>query len=147
VQIVNRLFAMNRGLRLRRQLAEIERLMQALPHRVHAELALLTRRELDQAGESDFPHLYGTPPDQRYSPFGTGNEIGLGRARSGSPQIAIRGIALWLAVVYHETKDSPHANMQELHRQTLRVLRLMKEMCAGKRDAIDSWMHQSGAVA
>jgi hypothetical protein len=146
VQIVTRLIAINRGLRLRRQLAEIERHIQVLPARVHAQLALLTRRELDQAGESDFPHLYGTPPELRYSPFGHGNEVGLGRARSDSAQIAIRGIALWLAVVYHETKDSPHANIQELHRQTLRVLRQMKEMCAGKRDAIDSWM-QSEAVA
>jgi hypothetical protein len=146
VRIVTNLIAMNRGLRLRRQLAEIEKQMRALPQRIYAQLALLTRRELDQAGESDFPHLYGTPREMRYSPYGQGNEIGLARARSDSPQIAIRGIALWLAVVYHETRDSPHANMQELHRQTLRVLRLMKEMCAGQRDVIDSWMHSEAAA-
>jgi hypothetical protein len=139
VRIVTRLIAMNRMLRLGRQLREIERHIHALPSRVHAQLAMLTRRELEQAGQSEFPHLYGTPSELRYSPWGHGTDTGLIKARSDSAQVTMRGIALWLAVAYHETKDSPHANAQVLHRQLLRVLRQLNELVEVKRDPTSEW--------
>ena len=38
-----------------------------------------------------------------------------------------RGVALWLTVAYHETKDSPFAEQQELHRQVMRAIRALKD--------------------
>ncbi|WP_199098508.1 hypothetical protein, partial [Dyella sp. ASV21] len=82
---------------------------------------------IGQASRTDFPHLYGTSPQERYLPWGHGTDIGLARARSDNPEVALRGIALWLAVAYHETKESPHSSLQVRHRQLMRVLRELKE--------------------
>ena len=50
----------------------------------------------------------------------------------------LRGIALWLIVAYHETKDSPFAEQQELHRQAMRALRALKE--AVPAGDLNHWM-------
>lgn len=127
MRIVTRLIVMNRGRQLARQLREIERSIHALPKRGRARLGMMTLREIGQASRTDFPHLYGTPPQERYLPWGQGTEIGLARSRSDNPEVALRGMALWLAVAFHEIKDSPHASLQPLHRQLMRLLRELKE--------------------
>ena len=60
--------------------------------------------------------------------------------------LALRGIALWLAVAYHETKDSPHTSLQPHHRQLLRVLRELRDATGEQPDATAQWM-SSGAAA
>jgi len=59
--------------------------------------------------------------------------------------VALRGIALWLAVAYHETKNSPHASLQPQHRQLMQLLRELKEVHGGGATA-NSWVQES-AVA
>lgn len=142
MRLVSHLIAVNREIRLRRQLADIERVVLALPVRTHADLQQLVRREMEQAAACDFPHLYGTPPDERYSTYGHGPDIGLAKARSENPLIATRGVALWIASVYHETLDARRPNMEDLHRQILRLMRQIKELSAPGRtgDASDRWM-------
>ena len=144
MRIVTRLIAMNRGRQLNRQLREIERNIHALPKRSRARLGTMVLREIGQASRSDFPHLYGTPPEERYLPWGQGTDIGYARARSDNPEVALRGIALWLAVAYHETKDNPHPNLQPHHRELMRLLRELKE--AHRTAPTQSWM-QTPAVA
>jgi len=142
MRLVSHLIAVNREIRLRRQLADIERVVLALPVRTHADLQQLVRREMEQAAACDFPHLYGTPPEERYSTYGHGPDIGLSKARSENPLIATRGVALWIASVYHETLDARRPNMEDLHRQILRLMRQIKELSAPGRagDASDRWM-------
>ena len=142
MRLVSHLIAVNREIRLRRQLADIERVVLALPVRTHADLQQLVRREMEQAAACDFPHLYGTPPEERYSTYGHGPDIGLTKARSENPLIATRGVALWIAAVYHETLDARRPNMEDLHRQILRLMRQIKELSAPGRtgDASDRWM-------
>jgi hypothetical protein len=41
--------------------------------------------------------------------------------------VKLRGIALWLTVAYHETKDSQYGEVQNLHRHLMRTLRVLKE--------------------
>jgi hypothetical protein len=62
--------------------------------------------------------------------------------RSENPLIATRGVALWIASVYHETLDARRPNMEDLHRQILRLMRQIKELSAPGRsgDASDRWM-------
>jgi hypothetical protein len=144
MRLVTHLIAVNREIRLRRQLADIERVVLALPVRTHADLQQLVRREMEQAAACDFPHLYGTPAEERYSTYGHGPDLGLGKARSDNPLIATRGVALWIAAVYHETLDSRRPGMEELHRQVLRLMRQIKELSTpDRRDFGAEWMEPS----
>lgn len=127
MRIVTRIIAMSRAVRLGREFREIERVVGKLPLPARQKLALLAMRELAQAGRSEFPHLYGTPPEQRYAVWGSGTDTGLERARSDNPQVRLRGIALWLAVAFHETRDSDQPQLAAQHRQVLGLLRQLKE--------------------
>jgi hypothetical protein len=146
MQIVTRLFAMNRARQLQRQFRQIEQKIQLLPLRARARLSVATLREIGQASQCDFPHLYGTSSDQRYKPWGEGTDIGYGRAQSDNAEVSMRGIALWLAVAYHETKDSPHNNLQPHHRQVLRVLRELRDVNGTTEDATSQWMRTEAAA-
>ncbi|GGA13923.1 hypothetical protein [Dyella caseinilytica] len=146
MQIVTRLIAMTRARQLQRQFQQIERSIASLPARTRSRLAIMTLREIGQASKCEFPHLYSTAPDQRYAPWGQGTEIGFSRAQSENPEVALRGIALWLAVAYHETKETPHTSLQPQHRQLLRVLRELRDAGSEPADATTQWM-RSGAAA
>ncbi|OOG47102.1 hypothetical protein [Rhodanobacter sp. C01] len=145
MQLLTPFFVMMRARQLGRQFRDIERSIRALPKRNRTRLSTLTLREIGQASRSDFPHLYGTPPEARYQPWGQGTEAGYERACSNNPEVALRGIALWLAVAYHETKNSPHASLQPQHRQLMQLLRELKEAHSSGSVA-ESWM-QNSAVA
>ncbi|MBP1475623.1 hypothetical protein J7I44_15035 [Frateuria sp. MAH-13] len=144
------LIAFVRGQQLERQFRRIGKTLDALPASARARLSLLTLREIGQAARSEFPHLYGTPPQDRYLPWGRGTATGFARACSDNPEVALRGTALWLAVAYHETKDSPYAFVRSRHRQLLRVVRELKELHGNgaheREGVVESWM-QSGAAA
>ncbi|MFC4528056.1 MULTISPECIES: hypothetical protein [Dyella] len=144
MRIVTRLIAMNRGRQLGRQFREIEHSINELPKRSRSRLGTMALREIGQAARSDFPHLYGTPPEERYLPWGQGTDIGFARARSDNPEVAMRGIALWLAAAYHETKDTPYPNLQPHHRQLMRVLRELKE--DHRADTVEKWMQAPAAA-
>ena len=145
MRMVTRFIAMSRARQLARQFRDIERSVRALPARSRGRLGTMALREIGQASRNDFPHLYGTPPEERYLPWGQGTDIGYSRARSDNAEVSMRGVALWLAVAYHETKDSPHANLQAQHRQLMRVLRELKE-AHSRGDSTEEWM-TSTAVA
>jgi hypothetical protein len=145
MQLLTPFFVMMRARQLGRQFRDIERSIRALPRRSRTRLGTLTLREIGQASRSDFPHLYGTPPEARYQPWGQGTEAGYERACSTNPEVALRGIALWLAVAYHETKNSPHSSLQPQHRLLMQLLRELKEVHSSG-NTVESWMHSS-AVA
>ena len=145
MQLLSPAIAFLRAHQLSRQLREIERSVRALPQRSRAQLSLLTLREIGQASRSEFPHLYGTPPEARYLPWGQGTEAGYERARSDNPEVALRGIALWLAVAYHETKHSPQDRLLPQHRQVLQLLQELKRLHR-PADPVKDWM-RAGATA
>ncbi len=145
MQILTPFFVTMRARQLGRQFRDIERSIRALPRRNRDRLSVLTLREIGQASRCDFPHLYGTTPETRFLPWGQGTDTGYERARSNNVEVALRGIALWLAVAYHETKNTPHAKLQPQHRQVLQLLRELKEVHQSSH-TVDSWM-QEPAVA
>lgn len=140
------LIALRRSRHLGRQLHEIERRVHTLSRHQLARLGTLTLREIGQATKCDFPHLYGTPPEYRYIPWGQGTEIGYTRARSDNAEVCIRGVALWLAVAYHETKDAPQTTLQALYRHLMRLLRELKESGGNKSSATESWLNETAAA-
>jgi hypothetical protein len=145
MRLLTPVIVMLRARQLARQFRGIERSVRALPERSRARMSMLALREIGQASRSEFPHLYGTAPEARYLPWGQGTEAGFERACSNNPEVAMRGIALWLAVAYHETKNSPHARLQPQFRQLMQLLREIKEVRTGS-DTVDSWMQSSQAA-
>lgn len=144
------LIAFVRGQQLERQFGRIRKSLDTLSPAARARLSLLTLREIGQAARGEFPHLYGTPPQERYLPWGRGTATGFARACSENPEVALRGIALWLAVAYHETKESPFPFLRARHRQLLRVVRELKELhgarATASEDAVERWMQPSAAA-
>ena len=53
--------------------------------------------------------------------------VSAGRVRDRSIQLRQRSVALWLAVVYHETRQSPDAGLQAVHREVLGILRELRD--------------------
>ncbi|MGH8215090.1 MAG: hypothetical protein ACREPZ_05300 [Rhodanobacteraceae bacterium] len=123
-RLVTRVTAMGRNARLRRQLGEIEQRCLELPRSYRDQLAELIGRECDNVAQSSSPSLYGTHTEDGVDIGGL--EVGLDRARSDNVQVRMRGLALWLALVYHETGSTPTPENEELHRHLLRIMRELK---------------------
>ncbi len=146
MHILTRLIALTRGMQLRRQFKDIEKALEQLAPNARRQLAALAMKDFSSASKSEFPHLYATPPDEKYSPWGSGTAIGFERMKSDSMQVRLRGLALWLTVTFHETKDSPYADQRELHRQVMRTLRTLKES-ANSPDAASEYFSDSPRAA
>lgn len=125
--VVNRILSMTRMMKLGRQLREVENAIYALPAPLTRQVATITTRELDLAQRCDPPWMYGTPPEESAGEWGSGADIGIARVRSDNPQVRMRGIGLWVAVIYHETAHSQTPGAHDLHRQVMRVVRQLKE--------------------
>lgn len=145
MQIVTRLIALSRAVQLRRQFREISKTLEDLAPATRRQLASIALREFANASKSEFPHLYATPPDEKYRAWGSGADIGLERLHSDNLQVRLRGAALWLTVVFHETKDSQFSEQQELHRQVMRALRTLKETIPASD--LSRWMVNEAAAA
>ena len=128
MRIVTRIIALTRSIQLNRQFREIEKTIAAMPAASRRQLAAIAMREFATAAKCEFPHLYGTVDQaQRYQPWGSGTDLGYSRMKSDNTHVQLRGIALWMTVAYHETKESKYSEMQNLHRQLMRALRILKQ--------------------
>lgn len=123
-RLVTRVTAMGRSARLRRQLADVEQRSLELPRSYREQLAELIGRECDSIAQSPDPSQYGVQVEDGVAISGL--DIGFDRARSDNVQVRMRGLALWIALVYHETHDAHSADGAELHRQVLRIMRELK---------------------
>lgn len=123
-RLVTRITSMGRVARLRRQFGEIEQRSLELPRSYRDQLAELIGRECDNVAAATDPSLYGTQTENGVTTNGL--DVGFDRARSDNVQVRMRGIALWIALVYRETLDADATESQDLHRAILRVLRELK---------------------
>lgn len=139
MRLVTRILALSRAARLHRQFRDIEQRTRGLPAPSCSLLAELITKECAAAGRSDAPHLYGSPPDLKPGSWGTGTDLGYERARSDNAQVRLRGIALWTAVAYHETREASFPEFEGLHREVLRLMRQIKENAAPPMDGA-VWM-------
>ena len=149
MRIVSRLLALSRSIQLNRQYREIQREIDTMPLATRRQLAALAVKEFANASQCEYPHLYGTPGESHglETTWGKGVEVGFTRVRSDNPHIKLRGIALWLTVAYFETKDSQYGEAQNLHKQLMRTLRVLKEY-APPAATPDRWSAEVGrAVA
>lgn len=123
-RLVTRVTSMGRAARLRRQFNEIEQRSLELPRSYREQLAELIGRECNNVEAAADPSAYGTQTENGVSTNGL--DLGIDRARSDNVQVRMRGIALWIALVYRETRNAEAAESQELHRAILRVMRELK---------------------
>jgi len=144
MKLLIQIIAVTRGVVLSREMSAIEREvagLSVLDRRVLANLAL---RELAQASKTEHPHLYASQPTERYRLWGTGTGIAMERMRSDNSQIKLRGIALWLAIAFHESKDSEFGGLKNFHRRVLKMMRQLKESLGNpKADAAQQWFAQA----
>lgn len=123
-RLVTRVTAMGRHARLRRQLSEIEHRSLELPRSYREQLADLIGRECDNVAQCADPAQYGTQIEGGVTQNGL--DVGYDRARSDNVQVRMRGLALWIALVYHETRGASAPDIEDLHRQVLRIMRELK---------------------
>lgn len=147
MRLVNRILALSRAVRLQHQFREIEQRTRDLPAPTCALLAELVAKECAAAARTEAPHLYGSPPDLKPAGWGTGMDLGYERARSDNAQVRLRGVALWLAVAYHETREASFPEFAGLHREVLRLMRQIKENAVVPTDRSNAWMKSSNEEA
>jgi hypothetical protein len=127
MKLVFRTLALGRYMQLRRQFSEVEKLINQLNMTQKRELVGIALREFASAAKSPVPHLYASESLERYVPWGNGAELSMQRAKSDNPTLRLRGVATWLAIVYHETKGVKYGEFDGLHRNVMRTLRVLKE--------------------
>jgi hypothetical protein len=132
MKVVIRLLALARWLMLSRQAREMRRIVQELPMSAQRAVGQLVMAEIQNAARVPQPHLYGSEVEDRYQPWGDASQQAYARAQSKTPQLKLRGIALWMAVVYHETRESPHPLLQSVHREVLGMLGVLKGTYPGQ---------------
>lgn len=147
MRLLMRMLALSRASRMRRQFRDIEQRALALPPPTALLLAELVAKECAAAQRLDAPQMYGSPPDLKPGSWGTGMELGHDRARSDNAQVRLRGIALWIAVAYHETREPSFPEFADLHRDVLRVMRMIKENAALPAGNGQRWMKSGGEAA
>jgi hypothetical protein len=126
MKFVIRTLAMGRCFALKRQFKEIFKAQTELTGLQRRELLGLVMRELNNAALATVPHLYGSENVDRYAPWGNGTEIAMRRVRDENAQMKLRGISLWLAVVYHEIRGIG-GDFSSLEKQVMAVLRDLKD--------------------
>lgn len=119
MQFLTKMLALTRYLILSRQVKEVNRLIGELPVTAKRALGMLVAAEIQKAAQHPHPHLYGSEHVDRYQPWGDATEVALVRARSDNAQLRLRGIATWIAVVFHETQNASHSGLQSVHRDVL----------------------------
>ncbi len=131
MKVMIRLLALARWLMLSRQARELRRIVQELPVSAQRAVGQLAMAEIQNAARAATPHFYGSEVEDRYQPWGDATQQAFAKAQSKTPQLKLRGIALWLAVVYHETRESPHPSLEAIHRDVLGMLGILKGTYTG----------------
>ncbi len=86
-----------------------------------------TLAEIQHAARLPQPHLHGATDHSIYRPWTPVASTAAGRVRDRSIQLRQRSIAMWLAVVYHETRGATDEGLQGVHRDVLGILRELKD--------------------
>lgn len=112
---------------LSRQAGAVRTAVQSLNPQQRRQAAEQTLEEIRVAARLPQPHLHGEPEGSRYRPWSRVAATAAGRMQDRSILLRQRSIALWLAVVYHETRGAPDPNVQAVHRLALGLLRELKD--------------------
>lgn len=115
MKYLTRMLAFTRLLVLRRQWKAIRQWLFQLSSEQESVLAALVYGEAVRAAKHPLPQFYASDNVESYSPWGTAVDDAFEKSRADSPQVQMRGVAVWLAVVYHETRNAPLEPLRKLH--------------------------------
>jgi len=121
-----RIQTFGRYLTLNRQAREIKRIIQGLPVTSQRAVGQLAMTEIEAASAAPQPHLYASSSIHSSGAWGNGPSEAFAKSQSRVQQLRLRGVALWLAIVYHETRDSKFPGFDVLHREVLGLLGVLK---------------------
>ncbi len=134
-----RILVLGRYMTLNRQAREIKRIIQSLPVTSQRSVGQLVMTEIEAAAQTEEPHLYGSTTTPPHRAWGNGASQAFSRAQSRVQQLRLRGVALWLAIVYHETRTSKFPGFDGLHREVLGMLGTLKGTHGGNYNPLDAF--------
>ncbi len=126
MKFVIRALTMGRCFALKRQFKELNKIVDDFTSLQRRELLGLVMRELNNAALASVPHLYGSENVDRYAPWGNGTDIAMKRLKDENVQVKVRGVSLWLAVVYHEIRGL-RGDFAPLEKQVMALLSSLKD--------------------
>jgi|SRR5687768_3617737 len=126
-----------RRLMLARQAAVVRAAVLAMTTEQRRTAADQTLNDIRLAAELPLPYLYGDNEPTPYRPWTPVAETMAKRATDRATQLRLRSVAMWLAVVYHETRAANGDGMQAVHREVLGILRELRASGAMARPLAD----------
>lgn len=116
-----------RRMMLSRQAGAVRQAVMGLNPEQRKQAADLTLAEIQHAAKLPLPHLHGVTDASLYRPWTPVASTAAGRVKDRSIQLRQRSIAMWLAVVYHETRGAADEGLLAVHRDVLGILRELKD--------------------
>jgi len=115
MKYLTRMLAYTRFLVLSRQWKSIQQWLYTLPADQEMRFAASVYGEATRASKHPTPQFYASENVESYSPWGDAADNAFALSRSADVQEQMRGIAVWLAVVYYETRNAPVEALRKLH--------------------------------
>lgn len=112
---------------LSRQAGAVRKAVLGLTAEQRKQATDLTLAEIQAAAVLPQPHLHGDNEPSMYRPWSAVAATAAGRVGDRSVQLRQRSIAMWLAVVYHETRQARDEGLVAVHRDVLGILRELKD--------------------
>lgn len=117
MKYLTRMLALTRMLQLKRQWKQILAWLATLSQNEQQVLGALAFGEAQRASRHPLPQFYASQRVEAYSPWGDAVTVAFNKLTAEDRAVQMRGVATWLAVVFHETQDSPLAGLRALHHQ------------------------------
>ncbi len=115
MRILITMLALTRLMQLKRQWREVIGRLNELPENSRMLLAAFVYGEAQRAAKHPLPRFYGSRQIDTYRPWGDAVDTAFTRIRNDNMQLRMKGLATWLAVVYHETRDTTHPGLRALN--------------------------------
>lgn len=132
----NTMQQLSRKVMLSWQAKVVEKAIRELPEAKRREAAALTLAELESAAYAPTDPEHGSSTQQNGPSRGTTSaQQAFERVRSRLQPIRLRGLATWIAVVYHETRDSADEGFQGVHRDVLGLIAELKASMPAQKAA------------
>ncbi len=115
MKYLTRMLAYTRLFVLNRQWKSIRQWLFSLPPAQEGPLAAKVHEEAMVAEKHPTPQFYGSSTVASYSPWGDAADNAFELTRTGDTREQMQGVAMWLAVVYYETRHAPVDALHKLH--------------------------------
>ncbi|MBD8527154.1 hypothetical protein [Pseudomarimonas arenosa] len=106
MKYLTRMLALTRFLLLRKQWKDIRGVLNLLTRDQENVLGAMVYGELQRAAKHPVPRFYASQQMEAYSPWGDALTAAWDKICSDEPQVQLRGLAVWLAVAFHETHNA-----------------------------------------